>query len=1153
MALPEQVKQQETSDRPLADYFWIAGLDTQDLLDAFAKEEQNKASDVNEVGLGRPVDETIQEDAAAEELAEEVPESPVASSKHSRQNSYNKLLNRRSTANSSILSSDTITNAPNIPSHATIRRVVSPNTQIPLPDSSDFWQDPPTPRQSRIMNDIDFDDVMKRFTSDRDAFYLDLNFRSDAVAPQPSMSISKPRPRTQRIIADDLEPMPSTPTRALGSVRRHMSFKEMNSTRRQPSIARRVSTRSARRMSSYNSVMPLPRPLQTTPDAHPLKHSFEPVLLDRYPRQCMFEEARRRDPFPDFVPMFAFPNDIHIISSDTRPAAKWHEFSLTGGDNSKTPAVCVIIWIPLEQKTADALEARCEDWRRAHMSEAERELAASLGERLAIERASLSRLLAKLPSIESGTVQREILEDEIGVVEEKIALMTDMLKPLRHGAANRIEGLTDGDTGLWAPRAYGILGKDQCLVAFWKEWLKAIVIPMLDGAILRVPPSSPRVGMWQPLERYVEILCTRAPKPVLSRTQTEVAVRELRLYAKREASNELPGSRTVDLYPLFRSLTIPNIVTVIEYLLAEFRIILVSTHVSMLKLASNALLSLIWPLEWSGIYIPVLPTRLMEFLDAPIPYICGVVKRNDNLNLPQDNDFVMVDLDANEIHATAHPPQLPKQQRRKLLSMLYLTAPLHQTRGVSVGPPAYAYETFPHDSFVAENSSLFSATPMSTNLGRLASLSSNQFGSYAVPNEGYSAPLLNVFAQAKPRSAMGTDRPRTGSTTRRPSHTEGSDQVSPNTANFPPMPTTPRSRHDSGFAMQASLKEKRLTQNDLASRYSSAPQNIRRKASLPFVRHNATYSQTSDVQQLSGTSTYAASTYAQSTLAASTVMPGTSYQPVKNDRNTNWIEGHCMQWQSVLAGHICSLCDEKGEDGLYRCADCLLQMHARCMPQICLPCRAAFYPDQVRVAFARLFTSLFYNYRRFMLPADTAQSKLGLREKLNVDAWIRSLPPDHGEYMDFLKQTQAFDEFVSVRETKDPAAISHVMLFDALMTARRARTKNVRSSIVMSLSGRNPFAGRSHSGGVPAEYLSDTSTHLWKPVSTPKTSDKAELSVTALKGREYLKIVSRTPGKLEDVLFSTSRKGISSKLSPPPSNGKKSLRQRMNGLSMHAP
>jgi len=47
------------------------------------------------------------------------------------------------------------------------------------------------------------------------------------------------------------------------------------------------------------------------------------------------------------------------------------------------------------------------------------------------------------------------------------------------------------------------------------------------------------------VDRYVVNLCSESPAPDLSRTQVEVAVRELRMYARKESANELPGSRNV--------------------------------------------------------------------------------------------------------------------------------------------------------------------------------------------------------------------------------------------------------------------------------------------------------------------------------------------------------------------------------------------------------------------------------------------------------------------------------------------------------------------------------------------------------------------------------------------------------------------------------
>lgn len=306
-----------------------------------------------------------------------------------------------------------------------------------------------------------------------------------------------------------------------------------------------ASVRTSKRLSNYNSVIPNPQPLNAEANTHPLKRKFEPVLLDRYPPKSMVEETRRRGAFPDYVPMFAFPNDVNIVSADERPRSTWHGFAMTGGDNARLYGICIIVWLPLNQRASEELELKCEEWRRDNMTDEERELASSLGERLAVERVKLSRLLAKLPSVSSGSEERENLEDDISAVEEKISLMADLLRPVRHGAAAKIDGLTNGETGLWVPRSYGILGRDPSLTSFWKEWLKAIVVPMADGGLVRVPPSSPRVGMWQPLERYVVNLCAEALSPISSKTQVEIAVRELRLFARKEAVNELPGSRNV--------------------------------------------------------------------------------------------------------------------------------------------------------------------------------------------------------------------------------------------------------------------------------------------------------------------------------------------------------------------------------------------------------------------------------------------------------------------------------------------------------------------------------------------------------------------------------------------------------------------------------
>lgn len=1097
--MPPTTSTPETSTAPLADFFWIAGVDGSEILDTFLRlgEEYNRSH--RNSAPGPALSDTIEEDADAEEESGSVPleDSSRPESRNGRRNSVQRLSRLSNEASMSMRSSGSDPKG----SH-------SNRSSMTIRGAGGAA----SPNRTSFLGDFDFDKALLKFASERETFLSDLSLSAGAI----TNTRPKPRPRTQRIISDEQLPQTNPLKSGIGSVRRHMSFRDMNSMKRQPSVARQgklpmhlppfsvaslltirftrtASVRTSRRMSNYNSVIPVPQPLDTSPSMHPLKRRFEPVLLDRYPQKGAPDENNQRGKFPDYVPMFAFPNDISIVSSDQRPRSTWHGFIMTGGDGSKLHAICVTVWIPLNPRAAEELEKRCEEWRRDNMTGEERELAASLGERLAAERAKLSRLLAQLPTVQSGSADREALEDEISSVEEKIGLMTDLLRPVRHGAASKIEGLTDGDTGFWIPRAYGILGKDSSMTSFWKEWLKAVIVPMTEGGVARVPPSSPRTGVWQPLERYVMNLCTEAFSPVSSKTQVEIAIRELRLFARREAINELPGSRNTDLYALFKALSVSNIILLFEYALTESRIIFLSSHTSMLYLATRALIDLLFPLQWTGVLIPVLPARLIQAIEAPCPYIVGIERRYEKVELPSD-DFVLVDLDENEIESTAKPTPLPRHQRRKLLSLLQLAAPHHSRYGVSTGPPAYAVETFPFDSFMAENPAIFVSKAQPTHLAKYVSLNSNAFGQEPVASGSPQPMIFNTFLYAQNQYALarrysnksGSDRPSTSSTTKTgspPSPRTGS----PTSGHFPPLPSTPASRNDSGYALQASLREKRSGHFDTSSRRSSSfgRPGVPRRPSAPFLGHASNLSVTTLSTDYGG-STYAPSVYAQSTIAASTIVPQATAQAVYNTESSCYAEGHCLQLQPWDEKATCSLCDERAEEGMYRCTACKIIVHGQCAPQICIVCPAAFHPEQVRAAFVRCFASLFYTYKKYLVPASGDKKKSGLTYSFNMEAFLKSLPHEHADYMAVLQQTQGklpglivlllrlarrslthiegFNEFISERERAKPKSKDpRISLFDEIILSKRNRG---RASI---------FSGRT-----VTDFLTDTSNHLWR-------------------------------------------------------------------------
>ena len=1108
------------SSAPLADYFFISGI------------ESSQVYDEKTAPLAAPVEDTIDEDKALDTSNVARPTTPGSPTDAAKRRSRYSFEARKS-----------------IGSIITMVEPVTPASNR----SSTTIKGPTKPVMTGLSDDA-FEEALKKFATERDSFLEDIHVSAGTVPPP---TLRKPRPRTVRITQDEDQLQKG----GVGSLRRRLST--MNSMKRQPTTTNRQSSvRTSKRLSGYNSVIPAPQPLPTSPEMHPLKRQYEPVLLDRYPTKTMVDESRRRNPFPDYVPMFAFPNDVTVLSSDERPRSTWHGFAMTNGDNSKLHGICVIVWVPLNQSASAALEQQCEEWRKKNMSDEERELASSLGERLSSERTKLSRLLAALPSAQSGSDERERLEEDISAVEEKIGLMTDLLRPVRHGAASKIDGLTEGDTGFWIPRAYGILGRDHSLMAFWKEWLKAIVVPMTNGAILRVPPSSPKVGVWQPLERYVVNICVEALCPMTSITQVEVAVRDLRLYARKEAMNELPGSRNTDLYALFRCLTIPNIITLFEYALSESRIVLLSSHTAMLQLACSALISLLYPIKWSGVLIPVLPARLMGALEAPCSYIAGVERRYERLELPED-DYVLVDLDDNTIDATAPPVQLPRPQRRKLQSLLQAAAPHHNRYGVEVGPPPCAFETFPFDSFASENPQVFTPNATPSTLATYVSESSTTFGdSTALPTR---SSVYNAFLQSRGDTGKVSDRPSTSSTGTNNSHSSSQSPPSPGPSpmsmNFP---TTPVSRNDSGFALQASLREKRSGHfADGLARRNSAVQSL-------FMARNPLHDKTNTHQQFSierlgtvrrpshptvsghqssmststlgnGTpSSYAPSVYAQSTLAASTIMPGLMVQHVRDNDTTKWIEGHCLNKRFKDGKSICTICDERCDEESWRCTGeflsyasviqpelthvgCGITAHHRCLQGVTLVCPIAFRADQVRAAFVRCFASLFYTYRKFLHPASGERRKAGLIYHFNMDQFLKSVPHGDSEYMHMLRQTQGFNEFIHEREStrsEDPS----IKLFDEIILSKRNR-------------GRTSLFSRSNT-----TFLSDTSDHLWRSAAATPPTSRTPSDRSAVSGR--------TPSKLDPTLMKEPR-SIQGAPRLQPARAKRKPVASMLGLSSH--
>jgi hypothetical protein len=75
-------------------------------------------------------------------------------------------------------------------------------------------------------------------------------------------------------------------------------------------------------------------------------------------------------------------------------------------------------------------------------------------------------------------------------------------------------------------------------------------------------------------------------------------------------------------------MSIENIVTLFELLVTEYKVILFSKHRALLMNVIESLCGWLYPFYWHHIIIPVLPTRMINYLQAPVPYLVGIDKKS---------------------------------------------------------------------------------------------------------------------------------------------------------------------------------------------------------------------------------------------------------------------------------------------------------------------------------------------------------------------------------------------------------------------------------------------------------------------------------------------------------------------------------------------
>ena len=447
-----------------------------------------------------------------------------------------------------------------------------------------------------------------------------------------------------------------------------------------------------------------------------IDRTYASTLLFRYPAA---DHAHL--PLPPGLPMFAMPDDLRLSTTAHMPT--FFYFVATGGQGERLYGSCLRLWeevgeadiatlVSEEKKREREREAEESERRERGDSARRREVSLSKEEERETEleeekeREQAKRLISMHTKIQEEQAkwrehkqqQQANSPSKVGAAGAEQHRLTIQLQPSPHSPASLSQGSDTRTARSTSPSPYSSpnlaassppahlrpfsgsfssttalrarkLYAPKCLVTLsLHPFLSQCRSFLTELYRLSLVPSP------VPLEHYIANFINEIPLPPLGELKIAYSISNKLIYFFRPPANNPLLFTHYPLRLLFEFLDGDNALLLVEALLTEQRVLLLSSKLSALTVVGETLLHLVFPLRWPHVYIPLLPRSLIDFLYAPMPFIIGMHHAWVKGQLTGDMaaDMVIVDLDSNRVTSVAPTAtskrmrQLPARERKKL-------------------------------------------------------------------------------------------------------------------------------------------------------------------------------------------------------------------------------------------------------------------------------------------------------------------------------------------------------------------------------------------------------------------------------------------------------------------------------------------------------
>ncbi|KAJ0254158.1 DENN protein [Hirschfeldia incana] len=221
------------------------------------------------------------------------------------------------------------------------------------------------------------------------------------------------------------------------------------------------------------------------------------------------------------------------------------------------------------------------------------------------------------------------------------------------------------------PNSENDFGDD--LVLEWAKEHNNDALQLICGYHSLAIPSRGSEVVFQPLEHLQSIAYTRPPVSALGLSEEFIYSSDSsEINARLAAAEEAMGLSLWTTATVCRILSLETIMSLLAGVLLEKQIVVICPNLGVLSAIVLSLLPMIRPFQWQSLLLPVLPGRMFDFLEAPVPFLVGIHSKPTDWKVKTSN-LILVNIINNQVKI-CNMPALP--QRRELMAQL---TPIHAT------------------------------------------------------------------------------------------------------------------------------------------------------------------------------------------------------------------------------------------------------------------------------------------------------------------------------------------------------------------------------------------------------------------------------------------------------------------------------------------